>query len=453
MYENFGFNKNIENPENIIRIIDSASNIFIVKFDAKNSKNNILGYFESSVNSLIQAMIKSISIPTLGFNDESYKRGGYSYHEAGEIQIGDCNITSYNDLNSFVYSFWYKWYSTIIKGKINSTLIKDNYRLFPEEYKLNITILKLFRESKNYKTINDKMQEIVLDGCYPYNVSFSDLNWNNNEIPEFTINLKVDKISFNNFTTELSKLSRFTYYNEQDINSITNQINLSKYKNNIKGTIDEYFTEMPHIKKIKQKYDEFQGALISKLEETKKSVISNILSQAKAEIYNRLPTILQNFNFFDQKVLIDQILSKVETWVKGKILDVSDSLKSNNNSSNPKLNWNISKTNKIDEKTLMEEILNDWNTNVFINISEEKSLENLKNWNPKTKLNLNQEINKVEFNPTKTSSDSTPDINFKPLIAPINEHKLNFNPTNLSYEELIIKSEKVKKIILDGINK
>jgi hypothetical protein len=506
MYNNFG-NKDLKlfNPTNIIEVIDSSSNIFIVKFEPKNSKGNVLGLYETSTNSLIQAMIKKISIPEIGFTDETYKRGGYYFHEAGEISIGECNLQTYNDLNSNVFSFWNKWYNTIIKGDLVnvssfenfnnfSNAQKDNFRLFPDEYKINILIWKLFRKD------NSKMQEILLQGCYPYNITYSELSWDNGEIPEININLKVDKIYFNTFGTDIipfNKIVKGVIVQEL----VLNDVDISKYKN-------KKLNESGPKNWVKSEFEKFKISTKGRLESAGRLIISNVKARLKAEIIKRIPSDFAGF--LNPDLLIQQIINKATTWISGKMMDVSSSF--NAKFKEGKYNgieWDPTKENPIDVELLIKEITNDWDNIIKGSKSNDILLERLKNWEPDkeiskqpkvkfkplvrnsdetpeidienisskksytsqkvyfspTKNELNTEP-KIEFNYLKNNLNTDPNIEFETIRKKLGEYpnidlkvtdfvsnpKIVFNPFSVSYEELIIKSEKTVNKIKEGLS-
>jgi hypothetical protein len=476
----FGNTKvDILNPASFIEIIDTSSNVFVVKFEARNSNSNILGLTDTSSRQLVQSMIKSITIPNVGFDDSTYRRGGYLYHEAGDISIGDCTITSYNDISSNVYFFWSRWFETIIRGKQasqNLSIIQnlniysanaiggaDNYRLFPEEYKINIKIWKLFRSN------NDKMQEIILNGCYPSSIDFTDLNWDSKDIvPEFTVNLKVDKMYTNTFSTQAAKFNLSIQSNVLN-EVISNTINLDKYENKIESFLKDTGSQIYNSNKdlIKTKFNRFKGSIKTKLEVAQTIMINNLKERLRAEITKRLPADLRNLNFFNLDRLIEQILSKADGWIRGKLLGGSQAINEAvvDRPRGGKDEFDYTPAVLVDMNALVEKILDDWDIIVRNSPTDEVLVRNLTNWSPTISNSDSTPIIRFDpphpstddtpdivFNPTKNSSVSVPGISFNPtFIAPKAQPSIEFNPTKVNYEEAILRSEKAKEDILKGI--
>lgn len=281
------------------KIIDSSSNVFLVNIlDPRTINDNLK---KSAL------LIKSVTLPNVGFSTYGTRRGGYETYHAGNIEISTVTLLSYNDINGSVHNYWYGWFNKIINGSLNDTYQSLNYRQFPDEYKVDIKIYKLSRAT------NEKSVEYTLKGCWPANVSGLELDWDNSDTPPiFNIELRVDKIEIETIPEKLDFV--------RDYKQIVSMLNI--VNTNAKQILENETKNSKTSKsKIKNAFTKIDNTLKSKLKQAGKELIEVLQDRAESKIRSLLPKYLQTLDFFDFQVLIDQLYQRIKGWTIAKTSD------------------------------------------------------------------------------------------------------------------------------------
>jgi len=324
MYKDFKIKSEgkIDSPFEFGTNIDINTNLFFVELGGNNE--NIIASNKSQAD-LAKMMIKSINMPDITFEDLNIFKGGYEKTFAGSRTIGDFEITSYNDINSETLNFWNNWINYIFVGKKGLF----DYRSFPDEYKLNISIEKLGRT--NYKTIS----KYNLIGVYPKNLSGLNLDKSGESAPlDFVIGLSVDQIKF-----------EITEKKETE-----GEVELLKLRSDLKNLDKEMQWQVTKGKLIdtntlkdKMNLAGFARARETIQEKLKRSA-QEILKQAAREfekkIRARIPHPLDDISFLDWQKNIQILYDAIEGYTRNQILKGINELTSiGGRKSNISISW------------------------------------------------------------------------------------------------------------------
>lgn len=339
---NTKFNRNDESiqPLEFVQILDSASNVFVCQIllnsvskpDIKD--NNSTAYVSknkfvetptnyTSVTKIIANMIKAIILPDVSFDSADQKRGGYLVKDAGYINIGDLQLTSYNDKDGKTYKFWENLTWNILHNNKNNKEQRTNYRLFPNEYKFDFIVWKLDRET------GTKNLKYEFKGCWPKNVSGFNLDWDNTEAPPtFQIDLSVDSMQFytwHEFSDMLNKspLSNIENYallyalNEKayPYNGTSFSFNGSTYKNIFKESAKEKLSK----DNVNNQFTRIKNDIKSRLKESGKILLNQTIKEFEEKVRSKLPAIFRTLDFRNTNNLLNQIYERIEGWTRGEI--------------------------------------------------------------------------------------------------------------------------------------
>jgi len=276
-----------------------------VEYEKSDFLQSFLNDKEASL--IAEFMVKSISIPEMSFDVKENVRGGRAYKESGSVKTGDSKISSYNDVQSMVYSFWIDWYNLVVDSSS-----KSNYRRFPSEYKMNVIVRKLTRsvtgadeEGRVRDDQYDFVYKLRLLGCFPTNVSTSDLSWDSEGLPTVDVNLSVDRVEILSFP--------------QPIGSVRSE-------KKIRGTRGLSTKRIFEAKK-----GEF--SLRERIERAGKLVGKQVLKRFENQILDRVPQQVRRFDYKEFLtgnrigVLKDFVERELTDWVTGKLaFDLPDYL-------------------------------------------------------------------------------------------------------------------------------
>ena len=273
MFRNFLGIEKVKNPLDIMENIDSSFTSFLVSINSKKTESKTL--FGGITPETITPYIKSVNLPDFGFEDQAYKRGMRTYHNAGDLNLGPLKFTMYNDMLSNNYKFWVNWNDYIISATDNK-----GRRKFPEEYKVDIIVIKInvFSDSYGVGTIKKRRNNLQVNllGCYPDNVSIFELDWGaKSEIKTFDINMLVDRMEVTYDPTPGEILSII----DKNLLNIKLESPYDKATNKITNTITKKWKALPN-------------QIIKELKDVGKDVLEDAAIRIRQKINENLPAYL-----------------------------------------------------------------------------------------------------------------------------------------------------------------
>lgn len=174
-------------------ILDTSFNSFLVSIIPYT--NNIVSNFNANAE-YASTFVKSVTFPSISFEDEPYRRGGRTYHAATDFNVDKITLTCYNDRGYNSHSFWQSWLFAIMGGQSGNQLLAQ--RKFPFEYKSYIDIYKIdrFTDGSNNTGPNKGIFTVRTVGAFPTSVSAFSMDWDSKNAETFEVVLSVDEVEF-----------------------------------------------------------------------------------------------------------------------------------------------------------------------------------------------------------------------------------------------------------------